>query len=532
MKMIRALAIMSAAALLALGGCSSDNSGNVPVAPEPSPVVWIVAPADSTTVTESAAVTVTVENGFALRMSLFVDGSAEPVAIDSIAPFSFVWNVVGYDDGTEHQLAVQAIFSDSSMMASVPVVVTVDNSSARPPAVEFNEPTDVNSHGLTLQWQRSSAADFASYQLYMSRQPGVDNSSQPLVEFFDRDQTSLRIYQEEENSTHYYRLYVYDQSGLYSASSEFVGRTLNLPPFSEPVTTYEDVDSRSIELNWEVTVNNDFDRYEIHRAVGLSVSPDDEMIFSSSDPYATSFVDQDISTLTSYSYLLTIFDTGGLSASSNIATAELPSRAGLQALWTFDEEDGFDIVDASGHNRNATRHNGAHLVSGHTGDCLVFDGEDDYAYIPSLYNEPPENLTVSVWAAASTDTTKCLIYHAEVGEWALSVDPDDSLTCAFRFQNGQWRYFNVEIAADADWHHYAMVYTKGVGVAAYLDGDSLGMMATPDLDLWKNGTEYASSLGSFKRGCNQNNYYGGRLDEVRVYTRALSSLEIRILSEQ
>ena len=72
---------------------------------------------------------------------------------------------------------------------------------------------------------------------------------------------------------------------------------------------------------------------------------------------------------------------------------------------------------------------------------------------------------------------------------------------------------------DLEWHHLAATY-DGTTVAWYGDGKLVGNAPVPTADLAATGTVRLGNRGD------NTNYFPGSLDEVRIYSRALSDAEI------
>jgi len=87
------------------------------------------------------------------------------------------------------------------------------------------EPVISSSTALNLFWSRNSNADFANYRVYRQTTPNVTTQS-PLVTIIqDRDETSFRDTGLSPNTTYYYRVYVFDATGLSFGSNERSGTT-------------------------------------------------------------------------------------------------------------------------------------------------------------------------------------------------------------------------------------------------------------------------------------------------------------------
>ncbi len=198
-------------------------------------------------------------------------------------------------------------------------------------------------------------------------------------------------------------------------------------------------------------------------------------------------------------------------------------------LLTFDEErlyaDGDPVVDQSGWGQIVTAHTGGSALRAEPGQvgafALSLDGMDDYLAV-SAKGIPVGDMAYSLAAWIKSSAMK--------GQGILGWGPDgDNQSTGLRLTpNGLRHYWggdNLD-APTADlsgaWHHVAATYDGSVRVL-YLDGVEIGRdsrtgHAVPDASQFLIG---ATSQGD---------YFGGQLDDVRVYPRALSATEISVLA--
>jgi hypothetical protein len=217
-------------------------------------------------------------------------------------------------------------------------------------------------------------------------------------------------------------------------------------------------------------------------------------------------------------------------ALSPLAMKEDPSLVGY---WSFNEGKGTIIYDQSGKNNNGTLYLGS---SGNTdpskawspgisGTALSFDGVDDYVEVGNPTSLQITNkLTVELWIKANPPTLTIHYPIAKHPGWGLWVDGTYYLyannigifynnttavvfTGAFPSEyRGKW----VHIAFTYD-NPYTTLYVNGkrFGVSTGFSGD---ILTTANLNIGRR------SGGAWP--------FGGLIDEVRIYNRALSEQEI------
>lgn len=87
------------------------------------------------------------------------------------------------------------------------------------------EPVIGSSRALTLFWSINSDNDFANYRIFRSLTPGI-NTESPLVTIIQsRNTLTHKDSTLAPNTTYYYRVFVYDATGLFFGSNERSGKT-------------------------------------------------------------------------------------------------------------------------------------------------------------------------------------------------------------------------------------------------------------------------------------------------------------------
>jgi Concanavalin A-like lectin/glucanases superfamily len=210
----------------------------------------------------------------------------------------------------------------------------------------------------------------------------------------------------------------------------------------------------------------------------------------------------------------------------------------LALYWKFDEESGTAAIDSSGNNFNGTY---VGVVGSPTPSTSIppISFSDPYTRAFNLNNQqavelasapsilkPANNLTISVWyKATQTDTTGSEIVSlgdiyilrlkSTFVEWTKYIASGNT---------GKWvhcdAYTNL---LDGNWHHIAAL-TSPAGMSVYFDGvrqcdePTLGQ----DIIYTKGNDLFVGRHGTQK----PNFDFDGNIDEVRIYTRALSVDEI------
>lgn len=163
---------------------------------------------------------------------------------------------------------------------------------------------------------------------------------------------------------------------------------------------------------------------------------------------------------------------------------------------------------------------------GRFGSCLSFDGLNDYVLDTGQYlKNLSAPFSMEVWINAFSGTG----YYGILSNFQDSFPKGVSIflvstTGCYRLMmddNGYNSFDGSKDLKDNSWHHLTVTY-NGSNVSVYLDGvfDKSSLM------------EYAPGGQSFVLGRvysdYNDQYFNGKIDEVRVYKRVLSSSEVRM----
>jgi len=208
------------------------------------------------------------------------------------------------------------------------------------------------------------------------------------------------------------------------------------------------------------------------------------------------------------------------------------------ACWKFDNPKGDRVVDSSTNGLHGNLMNGASIINdSERGNVLKLDGLDDYVEFGNDSRfDITDKITVVAWIKVGRfDRSWNAIVTKGDSAWRLSQEYDeDSLafhctgikSSSKKSWGSGWRQLGVEghvNVNDGKWHHVAGVY-DGSKISLYVDGvldnseDATGKIAVND---------YPVLIGenSEERG----RYWNGLIDDVRIYSYALSESEIKDL---
>jgi len=214
---------------------------------------------------------------------------------------------------------------------------------------------------------------------------------------------------------------------------------------------------------------------------------------------------------------------------------------GLVGYWKFDDASGTTAVDSSGYNNTGTLTNGPTWKTQSDckrGGCLQFDGVNDYvncASSTSINLSGP--VSVSVWVNFSAITN----YYQIVGKGTIYGGGSPYGLGFYYYQGNKRMIFDLTDPSltrqniisptlpveTGNWYHFVAVWdgtTNANALKIYFNG-ILNSQATAIISSLINASNFSIGGGS------ANYFLSGFIDETRVYNRALSASEIKILYE-
>jgi plastocyanin/3D (Asp-Asp-Asp) domain-containing protein len=200
-----------------------------------------------------------------------------------------------------------------------------------------------------------------------------------------------------------------------------------------------------------------------------------------------------------------------------------PSGNALGLHLQLNETSGSSAADASGNGGNGTLTGSAAWSSGKLGGAVRLDGNDDWVALPRQRLQGDFTLALWINLEGSLERQNPIVGSKADGYYRLTFEPYSWGGTQYRgvlqLRNGN---VNFNIAADkpiaaGNWNHIAIVRT-GARVTLYLNGVAAGSGSTDDLVAF-------DALGR-----HENNYFNGALDDLRIYDRALSAIEVQTLA--
>lgn len=201
------------------------------------------------------------------------------------------------------------------------------------------------------------------------------------------------------------------------------------------------------------------------------------------------------------------------------------------AWWKLDEISGTSTADSSGNGYTGTMQSGLdagnNAVEGKFGNALTFDGVDDYIGIGQTYIS---TLSVSLWFYYDeTPASEYTLFHRGYANSCrymplIGIDSGDML--GTNGTGGCGGGISGIPVSKGVWNHVVLTVTNGSQVL-YLNGSAVGS----DTDgFW--GESLYTVIGGFAQlddGIATGNYFKGKIDDVRIYDKALSLSEVQAI---
>ena len=196
-----------------------------------------------------------------------------------------------------------------------------------------------------------------------------------------------------------------------------------------------------------------------------------------------------------------------------------PFDENLVGYWYFNEGKGDIAYDRSGYGNDGTLVNSPTWVDGVVGKCLDFDGSNESVTIPygNGLNPFTTPMSVSMWVKAGAPTESSIFFSSVSGTNQRLYIGHNATTWKIGIQAAGWG-LNSGVAATTDWTFITLVM-DGSYANVYIDGVYKAQMAYTSYELASNFgiNTYAAYL------------LDGKLDEVRIYSTALTASEIKAL---
>ena len=209
--------------------------------------------------------------------------------------------------------------------------------------------------------------------------------------------------------------------------------------------------------------------------------------------------------------------------SRKLCPIEIAELYGLIGHWKLNETSGSTAADSSGLGRNGTVVGTATWTAGKLSNCIQLNGTNRVE-VNSLLNSPT-NVTLAGWANLTAgDTNGAEI--VSIGNYIALRLNEGSVSKVFFYNGSSWVSVSAsQTFAGAGWHHFAGVFSDDQNYCKlYIDGAEVASSSTT-VTIPYTGAGTKMVIGAHGNGGTSWDF-NGKIDDVRIYNRALCPAEI------
>ncbi len=218
----------------------------------------------------------------------------------------------------------------------------------------------------------------------------------------------------------------------------------------------------------------------------------------------------------------------GSTSTTGSTTSPPPTSMNPVAHYVFDESSGVSAADVSGGGNTVSFNGGASLSSGMAGNALNLNGTDGIARLSTTSGlNLSQTLTIAAWINPSDISG---LYRTLL----IKGDAAGNRGFGLNFYNGNLNFVKIPSAnvrssvalTQGVWQHVAVTWNASVGAVKFYKNGVLAQTATDTTPIGVALNTDPMIIGSWLTG---GSYFAGRIDDLRVYNRALADSEIATL---
>lgn len=211
---------------------------------------------------------------------------------------------------------------------------------------------------------------------------------------------------------------------------------------------------------------------------------------------------------------------------------QIGAHTNLKAYYQMSEGTGTSLTDNSGNSNTGTLTNGpTWKVSGcfaGSRQALDFDGTDDYVGVPysALFNVSKVTLEAWIYWKETNPSEIDFLIAKGIEELEIQVNCNNH---SIRFIPTDDVYLDSpdDVFESNQWNHFAFMYDPGIGFAkGYVNGVEVTLTNAGSNPLTTAITSQSVNFNIGRRSNNQH-YFNGIIDEVRIWSDVRTESEIR-----
>jgi fibronectin type 3 domain-containing protein len=398
-----------------------------------------------------------------------------------------------------------------------------------PPSTPTNlTATSMSSSQINLSWP-ASTDDVGVTGYRVERCQGADCAT--FTQIATPASTSYNDTGLVAGASYSYRVRATDGAGNLSGYSPVATAVTGTPPPPDttPPTAPANLSATAtstsqINLTWTASTDDvAVTGYRLERCQGAGCSTFTQI----ATPGSTSYNDTGLVAGASYSYRVRATDAaanlGGYSNVAGATTLSTPPANAPLAAFAFDEGSGSTTADASGNGWNGTLTNGPTWVTGKNGQAISFDGTNDKVALPNTLDIPTLPFTLEAWVKPTNYSQYRVIFSKRNSYSASGMRVDVGLhTSTGRVYVETYSSYALFAYAPPvnSWTHLAVV-ADSTGTRLYVNAVLQQTLGTVTL-----GTNAGAQVNIGRTGDNDDPF-GGSIDDLRLYRRVLSQTEIQ-----
>ena len=221
----------------------------------------------------------------------------------------------------------------------------------------------------------------------------------------------------------------------------------------------------------------------------------------------------------------------GLSGSTEGSEASFGGKSqkwmsdGLVGYWKMDESSWGSVVDSSGNGNNGTAYNGATIDAGKFGNGGSFDGNDDYVQTsgaPSLTGQNQMSVGAWIYDIGFSDESIHFIVNGQDNNFQFWWNAGNGLCLQVR--TSAWNGCTGGVAPSTGQWVYVFSTYDGKNIKNYINGQLMNTIEQNG-EISTNTPIGAFTIGNYNSP-SSSYAFRGRIDDLRVYNRALSPQEV------
>jgi hypothetical protein len=216
----------------------------------------------------------------------------------------------------------------------------------------------------------------------------------------------------------------------------------------------------------------------------------------------------------------------------SVSFAAAPDELVLNMSFDSSTITGTVVKDLSNYGNNGTIKGAPKVAAGHKGDALTFNGASDFVQIPTSVSlaKTINQISLEAWVNPAKDAQMEVVTKWDGllnGMFHFEPQAGGTLRCCLRSGNNAADAVIVDfktaasVVPQAKWTHLAETY-DGKTARIYVNGvESITANGAGTIRDSANATYYIGSLYGTDR------WFGGMIDEVRIWSKALSADEVK-----